>query len=145
MTSDASELARRLGPLRRALLRATRTAADLPDIPDAQIEVLRALVEDPSSTPGGLATRLDLARSTVSNLVKAMVTNGLVERTAATTDLRSAQLCASPKAVELLARYDRSSSQVLSDALATLPERDRRAVAAALPALAAITQVLQRP
>ncbi|MEH6797594.1 MAG: MarR family transcriptional regulator, partial [Rhodococcus sp. (in: high G+C Gram-positive bacteria)] len=91
-----------------------------------------------------LAARLNLARSTVSNLIKAMVDAGLVERSISSGDLRSATLTASPKAVHLLAEYDAVSSQVLSDALDELTPDHRRALSAAIPALAEITAILSR-
>ncbi|MCJ0980996.1 MarR family winged helix-turn-helix transcriptional regulator [Rhodococcus sp. ARC_M12] len=144
MHSSAIELGRQLGPLRRSLLRATREAADLPDLPDSHVEVMRALVDKPSMSPGVLAAHLNLARSTVSNLIKAMVDAGLVERSISSNDLRGATLTASPKALRLLAEYDAVSSQVLSDALDELTVDSRRALSAAIPALADITEILSR-
>ncbi|WP_032385281.1 MarR family winged helix-turn-helix transcriptional regulator [Rhodococcoides fascians] len=144
MDSTATELGRQLGPLRRSLLRATRDVAQLPDIADSHIEVMRALAAEPSMSPGRLATRLNLARSTVSNLIRAMVDAGLVERSITAGDLRGATLTASPKAVKLLAEYDATSSRVLADALDELSRHNREAIAAALPALAEITSILSR-
>ncbi|WP_027494950.1 MarR family transcriptional regulator [Rhodococcus sp. JG-3] len=144
MDSTATELGRQLGPLRRSLLRATRDVAQLPDIADSHIEVMRALAAEPSMSPGRLATRLNLARSTVSNLIRAMVDAGLVERSITAGDLRGATLTASPKAVKLLAEYDAASSRVLADALDELSRHNREAIAAALPALAKITSILSR-
>ncbi|AMY22796.1 MarR family winged helix-turn-helix transcriptional regulator [Rhodococcoides fascians] len=144
MDSTATELGRQLGPLRRSLLRATRDIAQLPDIADSHIEVMRALAAEPSMSPGRLATRLNLARSTVSNLIRAMVDAGLVERSITAGDLRGATLTASPKAVKLLAEYDAASSRVLADALDELSRHNREAIAAALPALAEITSILSR-
>ncbi|MBY3988522.1 MarR family transcriptional regulator [Rhodococcus fascians] len=144
MDSTATELGRQLGPLRRSLLRATRDVAQLPDIADSHIEVMRALAAEPSMSPGRLATRLNLARSTVSNLIRAMVDAGLVERSITAGDLRGATLTASPKAVKLLAEYDAASSRVLADALDELSQHNRQAIAAALPALAEITSILSR-
>ncbi|CAH0317587.1 MarR family winged helix-turn-helix transcriptional regulator [Rhodococcoides fascians] len=144
MDSTATELGQQLGPLRRSLLRATRDVAQLPDIADSHIEVMRALAAEPSMSPGRLATRLNLARSTVSNLIRAMVDAGLVERSITAGDLRGATLTASPKAVKLLAEYDAASSRVLADALDELSRHNREAIAAALPALAEITSILSR-
>ncbi|KQU49474.1 hypothetical protein ASG84_06030 [Rhodococcus sp. Leaf278] len=144
MHSTAIEFGRQLGPLRRSLLRATREAAHLPDIPDSHVEVMRALVAEPNMSPGSLAEHLNLARSTVSNLIKAMVDAELVERSAASDDLRGAALTASPKAIRLLAEYDAVSSQVLSDALDELTPDGRRALSEATPALADLTRILAR-
>ncbi|MBY4126832.1 MarR family transcriptional regulator [Rhodococcus fascians] len=144
MHSTAIELGRQLGPLRRALLRATREAAQLPDIPDSHIEVMRALVGEPSMSPGSLAAHLNLARSTVSNLIKAMVDAELVERSVSPDDMRAATLTASPRAIRLLAEYDAISSQVLSDALDELTPDSLRALSAASPILAELTSILTR-
>ncbi|WP_032401628.1 MarR family winged helix-turn-helix transcriptional regulator [Rhodococcoides fascians] len=144
MHSTAIELGRQLGPLRRSLLRATREAAQLPDIPDSHIEVMRALAAEPYMSPGSLAAHLNLARSTVSNLIKAMVDAELVERSVSSDDLRGAALTASPKAVHLLAEYDAVSSQVLSEALDELTPDGRRALSAATSALADLTTILAR-
>ena len=89
MDSTATELGRQLGPLRRSLLRATRDVAQLPDIADSHIEVMRALAAEPSMSPGRLATRLNLARSTVSKLIRAMVDAGLVVLTAFISPFRA--------------------------------------------------------
>ena len=116
----------------------------MPDLPDSHIEVMRALADKPSMSPGVLAAHLNLARSTVSNLIKAMVDAGLVERSISSNDLRGANLTASPKALRLLTEYDAVSSQVLSDALDELTDDSRRALSAAIPALTDITEILSR-
>ncbi len=95
-------------------------------------------------SPGALAAHLNLARSTVSNLIKAMVDAGLVERSVSSDDLRGAALAASPKALRLLSDYDAASSKVLSDAFDELTEDSRRTLDAALPAFVALAAILSR-
>lgn len=138
MSTTAAQLSRVIGPLRRAVLRGTRTSGDLPDLPDAQIEALRVLVDAESASPGELAVRLRLARSTVSNLIRAMLAAGLVERTEG-PDLRSVRLSASPRATGLLARYDEAGEQMLDEAFSELDPADLEAISAALPALGRLT------
>ncbi|MFJ6171845.1 MarR family winged helix-turn-helix transcriptional regulator [Curtobacterium sp. NPDC092190] len=133
-TQVARRLSDRIGPFRRALLRTSREVADLPDLPDAQVEVMRALTGT-TTTPSALAGRLGLARSTVSNLVSAMETAGLVERRLAAGDGRRTELRLTPLAEERLAAYDDASTTVLVEALDRLSPEDRAALAAALPAL----------
>ncbi|WP_420369601.1 MarR family winged helix-turn-helix transcriptional regulator [Curtobacterium sp. L1-20] len=136
---DLHRVARRLsaeiGPFRRALLGTARRSVALPDIPDAQIEVLRRLDEDGWSSPTSLGRVLGLARSTVSNLVAAMERDGLVERRLALGDGRSTEVGLTDLARRRLAEYDVSAERVLVDALGALPEGDQRALAAALPVL----------
>jgi len=133
-TQVARRLSDRIGPFRRALLRTSREVADLPDLPDAQVEVMRALTGS-TTTPSALAARLGLARSTVSNLVSAMESVGLVERRLAAGDGRRTELRLTPLAEERLAAYDEASAAVLVEALGRLAPEDRTALAAALPAL----------
>ncbi|WP_309234803.1 MarR family transcriptional regulator [Nocardia sp. XZ_19_385] len=137
-TSAASveaQLSGLLGPLRRAVLRRTRDAEGLPDLPEAQIELLRLLVAVGELPPGRAASELKVAQSTISNLVRTMTGAGLVERVPSPTDGRGAVLVASATARELLARYDRASAAMLREFLAKLSPADRQALEAAMPAL----------
>ncbi|MER7565816.1 MarR family winged helix-turn-helix transcriptional regulator [Streptomyces sp. NPDC048523] len=138
----ATEFGRLVGPLRRAILR-TRRTADLPDLPEAQIELLRALAEAGPLSPRQAADRLRLAPSTISNLVRTMTTAGLIEREPSTTDLRTVRLAASPAALEMLHAYDRTSTAALQRALAELSPDSREAIEHALPALAELLTVLE--
>ncbi|EMF01903.1 MarR family transcriptional regulator [Streptomyces mobaraensis NBRC 13819 = DSM 40847] len=139
----ATELGRLLGPLRRAVLR-TRRSEGLPDLPEAQIELLRVLAETGSITPREAAIRLRAAPSTISNLVRAMTAAELVERTPSATDLRTVNLSATPRALDMLDRYDRTSTAALRRALDALPPADRLAIDEALPALADLLVTLER-
>ncbi|WP_260855718.1 MarR family winged helix-turn-helix transcriptional regulator [Curtobacterium sp. 9128] len=131
----ARRLSAEIGPFRRALLGTARRSVALPDIPDAQIEVLRRLDEDGWSSPTALGRALGLARSTVSNLVAAMERDGLVERRLAVGDGRSTEVGLTDLARRRLAEYDVSAEHVLVAALVALPQEDQRALAAALPVL----------
>ncbi|RRQ73060.1 ArsR family transcriptional regulator [Streptomyces griseofuscus] len=91
------------GPLRRAVLRATRNVEGLPDLPEAQLELLRVLSSSPEGlSPGSAATRVRVAPSTVSNLVRAMSAAQLVERVRPDHDQRTVVLNASKEALNLL-------------------------------------------
>jgi len=140
--NTAAELSRLLGPLRRSVLRATRSAEGLPDLPEAQIELLRALLAAGPLSPGEAARRLGVANSTVSNLVKAMVNAGLVRREQPPGDFRGVLLAPTDQALDLLDRYDRTSASALAEAIARLPPDERDALATALPALAHLTEEL---
>jgi DNA-binding MarR family transcriptional regulator len=132
---DPARLAAVISPLRRTLLAAARRAEDLPEIPDAQIQIIRALPQGAIATPGELAERLDLSRPTVSNLLRAMDSAGLVTRNPSTDDRRRVLVSVTAKALDLFERFDRAGAALVADAAATLPAADRRALAAALPAL----------
>lgn len=140
----AAELGRLLGPLRRALLRRTREAADLPDLPEAQIQLLRVLEAEQPLGTREVADRLRLAPSTVSNLVRTMSGNGLVQRRVSERDLRSTELAATDHALQLLRRYDAASDATMREALDDLGPQDRRAVVDALPALRKLVESLEK-
>lgn len=144
---DVRRVARRLsaevGPFRRTLVNATRRAEGLPDIPDAQIEVLRRLDTIGPSTPTALGRSLGLARSTVSNLILAMERDGLVERHLVRGDGRSTEVALTDHARELLRTYDHAAEDVLLTALQSLPAKTRRDITAALPALSALREAIK--
>lgn len=145
MSDDRSQTAAQLGqalaPLRRGITRAVRSRAGLPDLPDNQVEVLRAVVAEPGLSTGALAVRLQLARPTVSNLLNAMRRAGLVELRRRDDDARAVEVFAASGAVDLLVRFDAVSTEVLVEALDRLSAADRRALERALPALQALGAV----
>ncbi|MEV6345325.1 helix-turn-helix domain-containing protein [Actinoplanes sp. NPDC051851] len=141
---DPARLAAVISPLRRTLLGAARAAEHLPEIPDAQIEILRALPRGVVSAPGELARRLGLGRSTVSNLLTVMETSGLIERRPAPGDRRHVEVLATATALDLFDRFDLASGVLVARAVAALDIEDRAALAAAVPALERLREALQK-
>lgn len=135
ITRTAGSLAHQLGPLRRAVLRASRSAADLPDIPEAQIEVMRSLAATGESAPSDLADTLGLARSTISNLLSQMQGARLIERHLVAGDGRRTSVGLTPLAETRLRAFDESAAHILATALRDLSPGDVATIAAALPAL----------
>lgn len=90
----------------------------------------------------GLAARLQLARPTVSNLLSAMRRSGLVDLRRREDDARAVEVHATPAALSLLARFDEVSAAVIAKALVEIDPGGRDALAAALPALASLNDVL---
>jgi DNA-binding MarR family transcriptional regulator len=140
---DVARFSGLISPLRRSLLRAARESEHLPDLPDAQIEVLRALPEGTTRSPVELADDLSLNRTTVSNLLRAMEADGLITREPGALDRRRVEVLASPKAHSLLERFDTASAAILAESLADLARTDVVALAAALPALERLRDTLQ--
>jgi DNA-binding MarR family transcriptional regulator len=138
----ADQLTRLLGPLRRAALRRTRQRAGLPDLPEAQIELLRTLADHGPAGVRETADRLRVAPSTVSNLVRAMSAQDLVSRRTSDTDLRATELATTPQALALLREYDRTGGTVLRDALGRLSAADRATLDRVVPVLAALLAAL---
>ncbi|MBS1673796.1 MAG: MarR family transcriptional regulator [Actinobacteria bacterium] len=142
----AGRLAAVISPLRRTLLSAARERGGLPDVPDAQIEMVRALLPPSGAAergPAELAEALHLNRSTISNLLGVMEADGLVERGRAAGDGRRVVVAPSPRAVELFRRFDDAAGEILREALDTLDPADRAAVAAAIPALERLAEALK--
>ena len=139
---DAARLTAAVSPLRRALLAAAREREGLPDIPDAQIEILRALPRGTIAAPGELAATLGLGRSTVSNLLAAMERAGLVTRTPRTDDRRGVAVAASPRALSYFDRFDAASAEIVRDAATHLSADELSALAGAVPALERLRDVL---
>ncbi|MBB2947637.1 DNA-binding MarR family transcriptional regulator [Actinoplanes lutulentus] len=139
------EFGRQVGPLRRALLRATRAADGLPDLPEAHIEVLRALTGQDGLSTVEVAERLRLARPTVSNLLGAMERGGLVELIRDGTDRRRVTIKISAYAADLLIRYDTACENALAEAVARLGADDRAALERIVPVLPQLTELLCDP
>ncbi len=142
MTVDAARLAAVVSPLRRALLAAAREREGLPDIPDAQIEVLRALPRGTVASPGEVADRLGLRRPTLSNLLAAMEAAGLVARRRNEQDARRVEVVATPEALGFLARFDSAAAAIVAEAAASLTPAEAGALEAAVPALEALRDAL---
>ena len=105
----AATLSRTLGPLRRAVLHATREAEGLPDLPDTHVEVLRIVADTPGISPRFIADRLGLARPTVSNLIQTMRRDGMLTLIRNDDDARVVHVTLTDFAAELLDRYDKTS------------------------------------
>ncbi|MEU1971307.1 MarR family transcriptional regulator [Microbacterium sp. NPDC019599] len=139
---DAARLAAVISPLRRTLLSATRASAHLPDIPDAQIEIVRALPRGVTRTPGELAELLGLGRSTVSNLLTLMEERGLVQRRAVPGDRRRVDVTATAKALGLFERFDAASAALVAGGAQRLDAGERAVLTAALPVLERLRDAL---
>ena len=139
---DAARLAGVISPLRRALLAATRAEAGLPELSDAQIDVIRALPRGTSKGPAEIAAWLRLSRSTVSNLLGAMEGEGLIERRPAPSDGRRVMVQASAKALDLFDRFDAANSALVAQATSRLDDEERTALAAAVPVLERLCDLL---
>lgn len=144
MSIDATRLTAVISPLRRALLSAARSAEHLPEIPDAQVEVIRALPAGAILSPGELASALGMNRSTISNLLAAMERADLVSRNRRDDDRRSIDVQATPRALDLFSRFDRASVALLDSAVSTLSSADQRALADVTPALERLLDALRR-
>ncbi|WP_127791785.1 MarR family winged helix-turn-helix transcriptional regulator [Agromyces sp. LHK192] len=121
--------------LRRSLLRIARSHDQLPEIPETHVEVLRLLVGGETRSPGEIAAILRLSRPTISNLLRAMEEGDLVERRTADHNHRQVEVRASRYAMEVYARFQVISTDIVALALEELTDEDIEAIEDALPAL----------
>ena len=88
----------------------------------AQVWALSVIRDQPGIGLGELARRMDVHQSTTSNLVKGLLTKGLIRTDKGLVDKRQVQLFVLPAALALLAKSPGPFEGVLPDALAQLPE-----------------------
>ncbi len=137
-------LADGIAGLRRALRRGARVADPDNPLAVAQLELLSALAENPRSRPGQLAQLLHMRPNTVTTIVNALVAHGMVNRSGADGDRRAIELTATEAGQAAVHAWQATNADVLHLALSTLPAHQRRALAAAIPALDALAKAVDR-
>jgi len=140
----AEGLAAGIARLRRALRRGARVADPGNTLAVAQLELLTALAEHPGARPGELARLLNMRPNTVTTIVNALSALGMLRRTSAAGDRRAVELTATETGRQAVLTWQATNAAVLNLALSTLPARQRRALAAAVPALDALAQAVDR-
>jgi DNA-binding MarR family transcriptional regulator len=137
-------LAEEIARLRRALRRGARAADPGNTLAVAQLELLTALAEQPGARPGQLARRLNMRPNTVTTIVNALSARGMLDRVTAPGDRRAVELTATEAGREAVLAWQATNAAVLHLALSTLPAKQRRALAAAVPALDALASAVDR-
>ncbi|HEY7262916.1 MAG TPA: MarR family transcriptional regulator [Trebonia sp.] len=137
-------LAEGIARLRRALRRGARAADPGNTLAVAQLELLAALAEHPGARPGQLARQLNMRPNTVTTIVNALRARGMVRRATAEDDHRAVELTVTQDGQQAVLRWQATNAAVLNLALSTLPARQRRALATAVPALDALASAIDR-
>jgi DNA-binding MarR family transcriptional regulator len=137
-------LAEGIARLRRALRRGARVADPGNPLAVAQLELLSALTEHPGARPGQLARLLHMRPNTVTTIVNTLAAQGMVSRATADGDRRAVELTATGAGHQAVHAWQATNAAVLHLALSTLPAPQRRALAAAVPALAALARAVDR-
>jgi DNA-binding MarR family transcriptional regulator len=141
---EPAGLAEGIARLRRALRRGARAADPGNTLAVAQLELLAALAEQPGTRPGQLARRLHMRPNTVTTIVNALTTLGMVRRVTAEDDRRAVELTVTEAGRQAMLAWQATNAAVLHLALSTLPAKQRRALAAAVPALDALATAVDR-
>jgi DNA-binding MarR family transcriptional regulator len=126
----------------RTLMRATNTSDQMPAL-ESQVAVLRKLDATERISPAQMADELHLARSTVSNLIKSLVADGIIERERSITDGRSVWLKSTERGRNILDAFRRGRADALAQALDAIPAGDRDRIIDALPSLVVLLHQLE--
>jgi DNA-binding MarR family transcriptional regulator len=135
-------LADTVARLRRAMRRAARAADPANPLSVAQLEVLACIADEPGIRPGRVARRLMLAANSVTTLVNALHSRGLIVRTNAAEDARAVALSLTPEGRRAVESWKTTNTAILQSALALLDERSQDALAEALPGLRQLTEAI---
>lgn len=139
---DVWELSHLMPALWRTLMRATNTSDQMPAL-ESQVAVLRKLDATERISPAQMADELHLARSTVSNLIKSLVADGIIERERSITDGRSVWLKSTERGRNILDAFRRGRADALAQALDAIPAGDRDRIIDALPSLVVLLHQLE--
>jgi len=140
----AAQLTDAWGGVRRRLRRGARAVVGGEPLTGAQIELLRLVETNPGVGVREAADTLHLAPNTVSTLVRELVGDELLTRTADPDDGRAARLALTATARRRLRRWRDERGRLLAAALHRLSEEDRAALEASLPALERLLAALER-
>ena len=126
-----------------AIREAARTPGGLPELPSSQVAVLRRLVEHGPAKPAKLADDLGVARPTISNALRNLEAEGLIERLASKSDGRSVLAVPTRRATEVLERFGRQRRTVVQEAYESLSTEDQAALASAVEPLARLVATVR--
>jgi DNA-binding MarR family transcriptional regulator len=107
----------------------------------AQLELLSTLAEVPGADPGELAQLLRIRQNRVATMVTGLCGKGMIRREA---DGHSVRLTVTDAGWRSVQEWQATNAAVLHLALSGLPERQRKALTAAVPALAALAGAVDR-
>lgn len=141
-TARPDGLADGIARLRRALRRGARVADPDNPLAVAQLELLSALAENDGVRPGQLARRLNMRPNTVTTIVNALEGRGMISRVTAAGDRRAFELTITDAGQQAVHSWQATNAAVLHLALSTLSAPQRRALAAAAPALEALATAI---
>ena len=132
-----------MGAVRRVARRAVRGSAQAEALPPARSELLRLAARRPGIGVAEAAAELRLAPNSVSTMVSKLAEDGLLSRGRDATDARSVRLTVTETGAARVEQWRDIRTDLVSRALDQLPAADRRAVAAAIPALSRLAERME--
>jgi DNA-binding MarR family transcriptional regulator len=139
----ARELGDVMGQLRRTLRRNVRRGWPHAPLAENEVELVRLLRGRPGIRVQDAAAALGLADNTVSALVGRLSSQGWVRRRTDPRDARAALLDLSSEARRRIADWKDRRGQLIGSAVDHLSPGERDALAAAIPALRSLREVLE--
>ena len=133
--AEAAELLVAIGAVRRVARRAVRTAPYAEPLPPARSELLRLAARRPGIGVAEAAAELRLAPNSVSTMVSKLTEDGLLSRDRGATDGRSVRLTVTDAGAARIEQWRDIRTDLAGRALERLTPADRKALAAAIPAL----------
>ncbi|MDR1807930.1 MAG: MarR family winged helix-turn-helix transcriptional regulator [Propionibacteriaceae bacterium] len=118
----AEQIAHLIPALWRTLKRASGGSGQNLPATEAQVTILRLVTLRDGLTPAQLADELHVARSTVSNLLKGLIRDRLVERRTDPHDARVVTIGATAKGRDILQTFRQDRTDALRTALGGFPE-----------------------
>jgi len=143
MAMRPEELLAALGVFRRTLRRHVG-APFSPPLTTAQIELVRVVRRDPGTSVAEAAEKLGVAPNTVSTLVGQLSDAHVIVRRTDHDDRRVARLDLTPDVRRKVDAWRDRRVVVLTRALNSLSQADRRRLEEALPVLERLSQELER-
>jgi DNA-binding MarR family transcriptional regulator len=132
-----------MGAVRRVARRAVRSASQPEPLPPARSELLRLAATRPGIGVAEAAAELRLAPNSVSTMVSKLTEDGLLSRGRGATDGRSVQLTVTEAGAARIEQWRDIRTDLAGRALERLAQADRRALAAAIPALARLAEHME--
>lgn len=141
--AEAAELLAALGAIRRVARRTVRSSAYAGTLPSARSELLRLIARRPGVSVADAAQELRLAPNSVSTMVSQLAANDLLDRSRAAADGRTVRLTVTGEGAARVAQWRDIRAELAGRALERLTAADRRAVSAAVPALARLAEQME--
>lgn len=132
--AQAAEFAEVVGFLWQEATLASRSRGGLPVLPPAQALALRLVIASDGTTPTALAAEMRLSRSMVSEVIRKLEEQHLVERRRSHVDGRSVVLTATDRGRYVRQSFRSGIADAMGEAFAKLSAREIQRIMRALPA-----------
>jgi DNA-binding MarR family transcriptional regulator len=132
-----------MGAVRRVTRRAVRSSAHAEALPPARSELLRLAARKPGIGVAEAAAELRLAPNSVSTMVSKLAEDGLLHRGRAADDGRSVRLTVTEAGAARVEQWRDIRTDLAGRAIERLPDADRRALAAAIPVLSRLAEIME--